>query len=254
MATTANSPAEVPGFPAGNQVHVWRIPLEVDAAPGREFSDLLTAEEQARAARFVREEDRCRFQIGRAATRRILGKYLGVPAAQVGIDPDQRGKLKLNATMVALERQVHFNLSHSGGWILLAFAQAFPVGIDVESVRAAGTTEDLADYLMSGGERRAFNALPQDQRPAAFLQCWTSKEAFLKGTGVGLTAALRSIEVSIDPDLPARLLAAPPELCPGDWQLHRLEFPAPYAAILAVAAKSAEIVDIAVDSWRDIRC
>jgi 4'-phosphopantetheinyl transferase len=254
MATTPISAAEVSGAPTENQVHVWRIPLEVVAAPGRDFSDLLSPVEQARAARFVRDEDRCRFQIGRAATRRILGKYLGVPPAQVGIDPDGRGKPQLNATMVPLERQVHFNLSHSRDWILAAFAHTFPVGIDVESVRAATTSEDLADYLMSEGERRAFNALPQAKRPAAFLQCWTSKEAFLKGTGVGLTAALRSIEVSIDPDQPAQLLAAPPELCPGDWQLHRLGFSAPYTAILAVAAKSAEIVDIAVDSWRDIHC
>lgn len=254
MTTTPMGPDQVCSFPAGNRVHVWRIPLEVDPASAREFSDLLTPVEHARAARFVRDEDRCRFQIGRAATRRILGKYLGVPPAQVGIDPDQRGKPQLHATRVPLDRQVHFNITHSGDWILAAFAHGFPVGIDVESIRAAGTTEDLADYLMSDGERRAFNALPQDQRPAAFLQCWTSKEAFLKGTGVGLSAALRSIEVAIDPDQPVQLLAAPSELRPGDWQLHRLKFAAPYAAILAVAAMSAEIVDISVDSWRDIHC
>jgi 4'-phosphopantetheinyl transferase len=252
MVTYPISPAEVSGFPAGNQVHVWRIPLEVDAAREREFSDLLTPLEQARAARFRREEDRRRFQIGRAATRRILGKYLGLLPAQVGIELDRLGKPQLSATLVPLDRHLHFNISHSGDWILVAFAHAFPVGIDIESVRAAGATEDLAEYLMSDREQQALHALPRDQRAAAFLQCWTSKEAFLKGTGVGLTAALRSIEVSIDPDQPAQLIAAPSELYAGDWQLHRLEFAAPYAAILAVAAQSAEIVDISVESWRNI--
>jgi len=252
MTTTPISTAEVSRFPAGNQVHVWRIPLELHAAREGEFTDLLTPLEQARAARFVREEDRRRFQIGRAATRRILGKHLGVPPVQVGIDPDRRGKPQLDATSAPQERQVHFNITHSGDWILIAFAHAFPVGIDIESVRAAGTTEDLVEYLMSDGERQSLNSLSKDQRPVAFLQCWTSKEAFLKGVGVGLTAALRSIEVSIDPDQPARVIAAPPELCPRDWHLHRLEFAAPYAAMLAVAANSAEIVDISVESWRNI--
>jgi 4'-phosphopantetheinyl transferase len=241
-------------FPAGNRVHVWRIPLEVHSARAREFSDLLTPLEQARAARFVRDEDRCRFQIGRAATRRILGKYLGLPPAEVGIELDRRDKPQLDIAALPLDRHVHFNITHSGDWILLAFAHAFPVGIDIESIRAAGATEDLVEYLMSDGERRAMNILPQEQRPAAFLQCWTSKEALLKGLGVGLTAALRSIEVSIDPDQPAQLIAAPPELGAGDWQLHRLKFAAPYAAILAVAAQSAEIVDISVESWRDTDC
>jgi 4'-phosphopantetheinyl transferase len=244
--------AEVSRFPAGNRVHVWRIPLELHAARGGEFSDLLTPLEQARAARFVREEDRRRFQIGRAATRRILGRYLGVPPAQVGIDADRRGKPQLDATSVPPERHVHFNISHSGDWILIALAHAFPVGIDIESVRAAGTTEDLLEYLMSDGERQSLDTLPKDKRPAAFLQCWTSKEAFLKGVGVGLSAALRSIEVAIDPDQPAQVIAAPPELSPGDWRLHRLDFAAPYAGMLAVATNWAEIVDIGVESWRNI--
>jgi 4'-phosphopantetheinyl transferase len=252
MTTTPISAAHVSRFPAGNRVHVWRIPLELPAARGGEFSDVLTPLEQARAARFVREEDRRRFQIGRAATRRILGSYLGVPPAHVSIDPDRRGKPQLDATSVPQERQVHFNISHSGDWILVAFAHAFPVGIDIESVRAAGTTEDLIEYLMSDGERQSLNTLSKDKRPAAFLQCWTSKEAFLKGVGVGLSAALRSIEVAIDPDQPAQVIAAPPELRPSDWHLHRLKFAAPYAGMLAVAANSAEIVDISVESWRNI--
>jgi 4'-phosphopantetheinyl transferase len=241
-----------PLCPVGNRVHVWRIPLELHAARGGEFSDLLTPSEQARAARFVREEDRRRFQIGRAATRRILGKYVGVPPALVGIDPDRRGKPQLDATLVPLERHVHFNISHSGEWILAAFAQSFPVGIDIESARAAETTEDLIGYLMSDSERLALAEVAPARRPAAFLQCWTSKEALLKGLGVGLSAALRSIEVAIDPDQPAQLIAAPPELHAGDWQLHRLEFAAPYAAMLAVPAQPVEIVDISVESWRNI--
>ena len=254
LATDPLSSAAVPCVLARDVVHVWRIPLETHAAPAREITHLLTPMEQARAIRFTRDEDRYRFQIARAATRCILARYSGLPPANVVIDLDRLGKPHLNASMVPIDRLVHFNVSHSGSWILAAFAHSFPVGIDVEPVRADGVTEDLIRYLMSDGERRTLHTLPKDKRIAAFFKCWTSKEALLKGLGVGLTVSLRAIEVSVDPDQPAQLITAPPELCSSDWHLRRLEFSSPYAAVLAVAAKSAEIVDIAVNSWRNINC
>jgi 4'-phosphopantetheinyl transferase len=252
MASNAIHAAEASGWLAPDEVHVWRIPVDATAARARDPGQLLTATEQARAARFTQAEDRCRFQTARAATRCILGRYLGLAPAQVGIELDRLGKPQLDAATVAVDRLVHFNVSHAGSWILAAFARSFPVGIDVECLRGKGVSEGLIEYCMSDRERRTLNTLPKEKQIAAFFKCWTSKEAWLKGLGVGLTLPLKAIEVSIDPDQPAQLLAAPPELCPGDWRLSTLEFSAPYAATVAVAAKSAAIVDISVDSWRNI--
>jgi 4'-phosphopantetheinyl transferase len=250
--TTPIPPVEARRGLAKDVVHVWRIPVDAATAEACDAAQLLSATEQARAARFTQAEDRCRFQTARAATRCILGRYLGLPPAQVGIEPDQLGKPQLDAATVAVDRRVHFNVSHSGNWILAAFARSFPVGIDVEPLRANGVSEDLIAYVMSDRERRNLQGLPKQRQIAAFFHCWTSKEAWLKGLGVGLTVPLKAIEVSIDPDQPAQLLTAPPELCPGDWRLSSLGFSAPYAATLAVAATSAALVDISVDSWRNI--
>jgi 4'-phosphopantetheinyl transferase len=252
MAITPIPAAAAPRALAEDVVHVWRIPVEVAAVQAGDFDQVLTPAEQARASRFTRDEDRCRFQTGRAAMRCVLGRYLGLPPLMVSIVADRRGKPDLNASMVPIDRLVKFNVSHSGSWIVAAFARSFPVGIDVEQVRAEAVTEDVIAYFMSDSERRALRTLPKDKQPAAFFKCWTSKEALLKGLGVGVTLALTAIEVSIDPDRPAQLIAAPPELCAGGWRLHTLEFSAHYAATLAVAAKSAEILDIGVDSWRNI--
>jgi len=240
------------GSLAPHEVHVWRIPLDAPDAAMRDAGQLLTPSEQARAARFTQAEDRSRFQTARAATRCILGRYLGLPPAQVGIVLDRLGKPQLDAATLPVDQRLQFNVSHAGSWILTAFARSFAVGIDVECLRANGVTEELIGYCLSDNERRALAALPQEKQLAAFLKCWTSKEAWLKGLGVGLTASLQAIEVSIDPDQPAQLLTAPPELCPADWCLSTLEFSAPYAATLAVASKSAVVVDISVDSWRNI--
>jgi 4'-phosphopantetheinyl transferase len=235
-----------------DMVHVWRIPVVANAAAAIDFSHWLTSTEQVRASRFTRDEDRLRFQSGRAATRRILARYLGLPAAQVRIDPDTSGKPTLSSSTVSLARMIQFNLSHSGSWIVAAFARSFPVGIDVESVKADGAGEDLIAYFMSDSERRSLQALPRQRQTAAFFKCWTSKEAFVKGLGLGLAIPLKAIEVCLDPDQPARLISAPPEYCPGDWRLHTIEVSQDYAATLAVAAPTAAIVDIALSDWREI--
>ncbi len=244
MATPPIRSAQPLCLLAGDEVHVWRVALTAPAAQARALGHLLTPAEQARASRFRIEDDRCRFQIARAATRSILGAYLGLPPQQVGIDLEPSGKPRLDASSVPIERRVHFNISHSGSWILAAFATAFPVGIDVEQVRAERVTEDLIGHIMSDSEQRMLQGLAPQQRVAAFFNCWTSKEALLKGIGVGLSASLRAIEVSIDPHLPPRLIDAPPEHGPGEWQLGRVEIGGPYAATLAFRAQSARIVNM----------
>jgi 4'-phosphopantetheinyl transferase len=252
LATKQIAAAEVSHALENNVVHVWRIPVALGAGQASDFRRLLTPTEQARAGRFSRDEDRLRFELGRAATRCLLARYLELTPTQVGIDPDAFGKLRLNAPTAADNRMIHFNLSHSGSWILAAFARSFAVGIDVEVVRAQSVSADLVDYVMSDNETRIWRTLPQQRQNAAFFKCWTSKEAFVKGIGVGLSVPLQAIEVSVDPDQPAQLLAAPPQLRPGDWQLRTLGFSESYTATLAVAAQSAQIVDINVAGWRDI--
>jgi 4'-phosphopantetheinyl transferase len=251
-ATKPICAAEAPRELAPDVVHVWRIPVQVPADPTSDFDQVLSPAEQARASRFTRHEDRCRFQTGRAAMRCILGRYLGLAPAQVSIEPDRRGKPQVTASTESVNRGLQFNVSHSGRWIVAAFARSFPVGIDVEQVRAQAITEDLIAYVMSERERCALQSLPRDRQPAAFFKGWTSKEALLKGHGVGVTVPLKAIEVSIDPDQPALLIAAPGKFGPRDWQLHTLEFAAPYAATLAVAARSPRIVEVIADSWREL--
>jgi 4'-phosphopantetheinyl transferase len=252
LATTQIPAADISYALGKDAVHVWRIPVPADAAHASDISHLLTPQEQARGGRFKRLEDRLRFELGRAATRRLLARYLGLAPQQVGIDVDGSGKPRLSASTAAEERRVHFNLSHSGGWILVAFARSFAVGIDVEVVRATSVSADLMAYVLSDNETRMLRDLPEERRHAAFFRCWTSKEAFVKGVGIGLSVALREIEVCIDPDQPARLVSAPPALRPADWRLRALDFTASYAATLAVAAPSAQISEIAVAGWPDI--
>ena len=79
---------------------------------------------------------------------------------------------------------VHFNLSHSGSWVVLAVGEN-PVGVDVECFREGRKTEDLARRYFTP-EEQAFASGSQE----CFLRIWTAKEARLKWDGTGLGVPL----------------------------------------------------------------
>jgi hypothetical protein len=78
---------------------------------------------------------------------------------------------------------------------LLAVAQDRPVGVDVERIREVSDVLGIADAHFSAVERRRLRSLPPAERRAAFIRCWTRKEAVLKASGEGLGLRLDSFDV-----------------------------------------------------------
>lgn len=98
-------------------------------------------------------------------------------------------------------RDVHFSLSHSGGWVVCALSDR-PVGVDIEQ-RTPGR-RDVAGRFFHEDEVRYLNSLPEKQREDSFYAFWVLKEAFVKATGRGLALPLRTFCIA---------LGEPPTLC-----------------------------------------
>jgi 4'-phosphopantetheinyl transferase len=92
----------------------------------------------------------------------------------------------------------------------------------------------IAGRYFALGEVLQLNSLASADRPAAFLRCWTRKEAILKARGDGLMLPLDSYEVSLLPGEPPRIVRVSPEIKPGDWSLFDVDVPDGYTAALAV--------------------
>lgn len=178
------------------QLAVWRIDAEAPVPP-----DCLTEEDTARAAHFVRAEDRAASIAARAGLRAILGECLGERPRDLEFQLAPLGKPSLVGPAGA---GLHFNLTHSHGLAALAVAR-FPVGVDIEAVRPV--EDDLAHAVFSPAELDEFARLPRAQRRLAFFLGWTRKEAVVKALGSGLHAPLDRFSVSLTPGAPARLLA-----------------------------------------------
>lgn len=197
---------------------------------------MLAPEERERADRFRFAQDRRRYVTGRAELRRRLSDRCGDLPGQLQLVVGPQGKPRL-----AAHRSVDFNLSHSGGWALLAITSGVTVGIDIEAVQPGIAGSGVAEHFFAPAEVRHLLSLPGRDRDQAFVECWTRKEAYLKGKGGGLSLPLDGFEVSFGPGRPARLLRSDTD--PFDchtWTLVDLSeiVPPRFVAALAVHEKA----------------
>ncbi|MCC6299524.1 MAG: 4'-phosphopantetheinyl transferase superfamily protein [Anaerolineales bacterium] len=170
-----------------NRVDVWRIRLVSSALD----ENALSAEERQRAAKFHFEEDRRRYIVSHASLRGILARYLSVEPIQLKFSVNEYGKPFL------ADRELEFNLSHSGEYALVAVTRGRNIGVDVEQIRAEVEIEELASRNFSPREVSELMALPPAQRIIGFFNCWTRKEAYIKAQGLGLSLPLDSFDVSL---------------------------------------------------------
>jgi 4'-phosphopantetheinyl transferase len=130
---------------------------------------------------------------------------------------------------------LHFNISHSGEWILIALSFGRILGVDVERKRDDMATAEIAARFFSPAECGTLATLPQAQRCAAFFACWTRKEAYLKARGDGLSLPLDQFDVAFAPGVEPRLVATRHDPAEVDrWKLAALEIGRGHAAALAV--------------------
>jgi len=218
---------------SADEVHLWRAFLDQSPEQISGLGQTLSDEERARAGRFHFERDRRRFVVGRGVLRAILGQYLGLEATQARFSFGPYGKPYLAEEPG--DCKLCFNLAHSSEIALYAFSLRRQVGVDVEQLRFLADAEQVAEHFFSPGEKAVWDSLPPAHRQAAFYDCWTRKEAYIKATGKGLSERLELIDVSLTPGEPAQVLSVA-----GDhhealrWSLASLT-PAPgYVAALAV--------------------
>ena len=89
---------------------------------------------------------------------------------------------------------VDASMSHSGRWVAVALCRTGRIGIDVETVRPV--TPSLAERCLSPDELAWMKEVePGAAQNHRFFRLWTAKEAFLKATGVGLSADPRRIRI-----------------------------------------------------------
>ncbi|MBI4659884.1 MAG: 4'-phosphopantetheinyl transferase superfamily protein [Verrucomicrobia bacterium] len=229
-----------------SDIHIWYAQLDLAPECVVALTSRLPEDEQNRAHRFSFDRDRVRFVVCRQLLRVLLGRYLGVPAAELRFRFSGKGKPYLPG------QELHFNLAHSGGAALIALARLQPLGIDLEQIRLIPDADSLVERFFSQAERLAFQSLPETLKMKAFFTCWTRKEAFLKATGEGLSFPLSDFTVTFLPDEPVRIsnVRSAADFA-SSWSLYHLEPEEGFVGALAIPGNQWHLTarTLSVEQW-----
>jgi 4'-phosphopantetheinyl transferase len=203
------------GYGLGAQdIHIYC--LDIRRFTADHYTDaerVMSSAERERAQKFVRGKES--YIASRWLLRKVLARYSNLPPKMVEFLRTDKGKPYLPRS------NIHFSLSHSGHWAMLAVANAELIGIDIEAV---GTTRDLigiAESYYHPHEFARLQTLPGVAQSDYFYRLWTLKEAFFKAMGTGISAGLEKISFDLaDDNINAQIAAVLNE--DGDeWQFHQ---------------------------------
>ena len=209
--------------------------IDVDLNPAKDVVEtlrgVLSADEQARAERYVTADLTRRSIVCRGVLRQVLSRFLQLPPQKIRFLAGPHGKPAIVPEQCA---GLEFNVSHSRDTALIAIGRR-RLGVDLEAIDEKTPRDELAARFFSERECGDYFSLPAELRCAAFYRLWTCKEAYIKATGEGLSLPLGQFSVSAFPDRRPGLFQVdgrPEEI--DRWSFVMLACPQGFHAALAV--------------------
>jgi 4'-phosphopantetheinyl transferase len=229
------------GGDRGVTVEVRTMPVAtLDEAAVMPWLDALDGSERERAGRFLYARDRILFIAAHLLMRAVLGELLGEPPSAFRFIAGANGKPV--AHLGDRPAPVAFNLSHTAGIVGVAAAARsdWLIGFDLEGASREPSLGIARDQF-SEPEVAWLNSLPEPMQANGFLQLWTLKEAFIKATGVGLSADLKSFWFETSPPKLHFLASAEHIVAPApQWLFEQRELAGGFIAAVGVGVPNQE--------------
>lgn len=170
-------------------MHIWLL-----ESPSPVFFEQLSAQlkgaERKEINRLRFAKDRLIRTYSRALLRQLLARELHVLPQEVAFTRGKYGKPTLAS------ESLHFNVSHSGDFLLFALSKSGPIGIDIEKWKSFDYLQ-TARTVFSESEQRGLSLLKGEEMKRAFFQGWARKEAFIKAIGQGISFPLKELSVDL---------------------------------------------------------
>lgn len=171
-------------------IYCVQINQALDETPFQEMIRYISPEKKVKIQRFRKPIDAMRSLLGDLIIRYILCKHYGFDNDEI-----QYGYLEFGKPYLKQHTDIHFNISHSGDWIVGVVSNDL-VGIDIEKV--THMKENLSSIVLTDNENKKLQALNESERNLSFFELWTLKESYVKSTGSGLSEGLHTLEISMN--------------------------------------------------------
>ena len=169
-----------------NHFDIWRIYIPNYLSSLDSFSQVLSLFEKRKMNSFKDIEDKNRYLIAHYFVRKIGADYLKIDPSKLQISYTSKNK-----PYFKYYQSLNFNISHSGDYVIIGFANKWSVGVDIELINTELDLYDLIYNCMSTSEISMI--LNSNSPRSIFFKHWTRKEALLKGVGIGLTDRIKDM-------------------------------------------------------------
>lgn len=199
---------------------------------------LLSDDEKTQFDRYAFEKDKNLYLLARYVLRTTLSKYFSqIAPAEWEFKFNPFGRPFIANTN--RPENLHFNISHSDGIVVCAFAAIEEVGVDIENAERECSYLELAERYFSKLEFEKLKTSAESDVPKEFFKFWTLKESYIKARGMGLHIPLEqfsfivvdseNISIQIDPRLKDD---------PKRWQFKLFKINLEYQVVVALVSNS----------------
>lgn len=146
--------------------------------------EIVTMERKMKIDKFLNKSDKMRSLLAEVLLRYGLWKHFSIKDNEIKFIKNEFGKPHL-----LNYPHIHFNLSHSGDWVLCGVGD-IPLGVDVEIVTDRNL--ELGERFYTSNEYNFILQQPLEKQAYSFFELWTLKESYVKAVGKGLSIPFNS--------------------------------------------------------------
>ena len=207
----------------GDQVHLWRVPLNITAQQTQACLEWLNETQRAKYAKRRNEQLKSSYIAGRYYLYRLLSAYAQTKPSEIDLEYSRLSKPRLKhagATLRFNFTDTLFsdsnNQTKSVG--LFAFSLTSELGVDLEALSRKGNFSDIVARRFTPHEQQFVTKENGEIDPELFLSLWTRKEASGKATGQGINFKMNQRGLIDDNAAVQRYI----DEKQNNWMLHQL--------------------------------
>lgn len=181
---------------APDELHLWCIPLQINASQAEQALSILNDSQQDKYQRREVQQLKTSYLAGRFYLNHLLSAYTKSENQAVELSYGRLKKPHLSNNPL----QLHFNYTDTvlgnSAWGLFAFTRYAEVGVDLECLERRSKFDTIAGRRFSVAEQEFVTKSDGTIDPHRFLAIWTRKEAYGKATGKGINFVMRELDLA----------------------------------------------------------
>ena len=181
---------------AENELHLWHLPLELNAADTVQAIKMLNATQRDKYHRRATEELQKAYLAGRFHLLTLLAAYNSVEPLDLQLSYGRLNKPYLDPNPQNIEFNFTDTTTDQGASALLAFTKTHAVGVDIEALTRRSNFAAIVARRFSAAETAYVTAGDGEIDAQRFLAYWTRKEAFGKATGRGINFKMQDMDLA----------------------------------------------------------